>query len=75
VLTVPPGSEDVVIDNVGSTVSEKVFEAVFEAESVAVTIMLKVPDAPGVPLMAPVEALSVMPEGMDDPLAATHVQL
>jgi hypothetical protein len=74
-LIVPPGSAVVVIDNGGYTVSEKVVEAVFEAVSVAVTTMLKVPDAPGVPLMAPVVLLSVMPEGMDEPLAAAHVQL
>ena len=74
-MTVPPGNAAVVIENGGYTVSEKVVAAVFEAASMAVTTMLNVPETPGVPLMAPVDLLSVMPEGMDDPAPAAQVQL
>jgi hypothetical protein len=64
----------VVIASVASTVSEKVDEAVFCAESVTVMTTLNVPEAVGVPEMAPpVERLS--PAGAEEPLAAAQVQV
>ena len=64
----------VVIASVASTVSEKVADAVFCAESATVTTMLNVPAAVGAPEIRPaVERLS--PAGNDEPLAAAQVQL
>ena len=64
----------VVMVSVASTVSEKVADAVFCAESVTVTTMLNVPAAVGAPEIRPaVERLS--PAGNDEPLAAAQVQL
>ena len=64
----------VAIVSVASTVSEKVAEAVFSAESVTVTTMLNVPAVVGLPeIRPPVERFS--PAGNDEPLAAAQVQL
>jgi hypothetical protein len=74
-LTVPVFSGLVVaMVSVASTVSEKVADAVFCAESVTVTTMLNVPAAVGVPEIRPrVERLRF--GGNDEPLAAAQVQL
>jgi hypothetical protein len=64
----------VVITSLASTVSEKVDEDVFCAESVTVITTLKVPDALGVPEMAPVVE-RVSPAGRDEPFAAAQAQV
>jgi hypothetical protein len=71
---VPEASVAVVTLSFACTVSETVVEAVFEAESVAVTTMLNVPAAVGVPETAPpVDRLR--PAGSVEPLAAAQVQV
>ena len=57
-----------------STASEKVDEDVFCAESVTVMTTLNVPEAVGVPVMAP-PVERVKPAGAVDPLAAAQVHV
>ena len=57
-----------------STVSEKVADAVFCAESVTEMTTLNVPDAVGVPEIAPA-AERESPAGSDEPLAAAQAQV
>jgi hypothetical protein len=63
-----------VTESEGSTVSEKVEDAVFWAESVTVMTTLKVPEAVGVPEIAP-PAERLRPAGIEDPLAADQAQV
>ena len=62
----PAGSVVVVTDKAGFTTMVKFAVAVFAvgvSESVTVTVKLAVPDAVGVPEIAPVAALRIRPAG------------
>ena len=70
----PAGSVVVVTDKAGFTTMVKFAVAVLAvgvSESVTVTVKLAVPEAVGVPEMAPVAALSVKPAGKL-PLVMVH---
>ena len=70
----PAGSELVVTDKAGLTTMLRFAVAVFAvgvSESVTLTVKFAVPEAVGVPEMAPVAALSVKPTGKL-PLVMVH---
>ena len=71
-----PGGREVVVTESGAaeTVINRLAEAVLGGllESVAVTVKLEVPDALGVPVIAPLEALRLSPAG-SEPLVSAQV--
>ena len=60
-----PSDDDVITSGGTLIVILKPLVALPDAASVARTVKLKVPAAPGVPLMAPLEAFSASPPGND----------
>jgi hypothetical protein len=68
----PPGSDIVVIESAALTVIESPPVAVREPLSVTRTVMLDVPAAVGVPVIAPDDAFNVNPGG-SVPVAISHV--
>ena len=71
----PDGREVVVIEKPGGeTVIDRLAVAVLGGllESVAVTVKLEVPEALGVPVIAPLEALRLSPAG-SEPLVSAQV--
>jgi hypothetical protein len=65
---VPAGSDDVVIPKAGLMVIVKSFVTLWNAESITVTVNLKVPVFSGVPLMVPSTLLSVSLAGSVPPV-------
>jgi hypothetical protein len=63
---VPLGNEVVVIASAGGAmvnVKVALLDCAGDSESVALTVTVKLPDAVGVPLIAPVAAFNVTPAG------------
>ena len=56
----------------GVTVSENAWETLTDAESATCTVKLNVPELVGVPVIAPVAAFKLKPEGKA-PVVMTHV--
>ena len=69
-----PGGREVVVMESGAveTVIDRLAVAVLGGllESVAVTVKLEVPEALGVPVIAPLEALRLSPAGSDSVITA-----
>ena len=72
--TVPPDRDDVETESVGvaaATAMLRDLVAVLLLASVTLIVKVEVPDAVGVPEIAPVEAFSVSPAG-SEPLLTLH---